>query len=37
MSKKINYPITIKLEFSLREKPLTKKLTILDTKYPVVS
>jgi len=34
--KEINFPITIKLEFSLREKPLTKKITILETDYPVV-
>jgi predicted nucleotidyltransferase component of viral defense system len=34
--KEINYPITIKLEFSLREKPLTKKVTVLETEYPVI-
>jgi len=32
---KINYPATVKLEFSLREKPLTKKISILETKYPI--
>jgi len=34
--KEINYPITVKLEYSLREKPLTKKMTVLETDYPVV-
>lgn len=32
---RIDFPVTIKLEFSLREKPLTKKVTILETDYPV--
>lgn len=31
------FPLTIKLEFSLREKPLTTEVTVLQTEFPVSS
>ena len=31
----LKYPITIKLDFSLREKPLTKVSTIMETAFPI--
>jgi len=30
------YPLTIRLEFSLRETPLTRQTTLLETPYPIV-
>lgn len=32
----LRYPLTIRLEFSLREKPITHRITTLETVYPIV-
>jgi len=32
----LKYPLNIHMEFSIREKPLTKRETILETLYPIV-